>query len=153
MLAREFGTTSGDVSYHLRQLERYGFISEDVEHGNRRDRWWRANHRFTQFDLATLPPEEREIGHQFNAQLVQETLSRLTSAARAVPDWPAEWQERFGISDIQLALTADETKELQARLFAVLEEYRPHQPEQPMAEGRRKVTVQIQTFLDDAGEP
>ena len=37
-LARRLGLTSGALSYHLRQLQRYGFIAEDTERGNERDR-------------------------------------------------------------------------------------------------------------------
>lgn len=41
-LARRLGESSGQTSYHLRQLERHGFVEDDPEHTGRRDRWWRA---------------------------------------------------------------------------------------------------------------
>ncbi|MDN5726031.1 MAG: helix-turn-helix domain-containing protein, partial [Propionibacteriales bacterium] len=56
-LAREFDTTSGDVSYHLRQLERFGFITESTGQGNKRERWWRAQHERSEFDELSLPSE------------------------------------------------------------------------------------------------
>src|SRR6478609_7088218 len=52
-LAGELGLTSGALSYHLRQLEKYGFVVEDTERGNRRDRWWTAAHRSTLFEVGT----------------------------------------------------------------------------------------------------
>jgi DNA-binding transcriptional ArsR family regulator len=151
MLAKEFDTTSGDVSYHLRQLEKYGFISEDIEHGNRRDRWWRANHRTTEFDPLTL--EHQAAGRLLNAEIVGRTVERLTDAARAWPDWPAEWKPRFDVSDVMLTLTPDEAADLQSRLYALINEYPLHRPDQPAAEGRRRVAVQVQIFLDDADPP
>lgn len=148
-LAKAFDTTSGDVSYHLRQLERFGFISEDSGYGNRRERWWRANHRITEFDSYALDPAAREVGQLFDAEIVRHALDRLARAARTRPDWPAEWQPRFGVSDIMLVLTPDEAEELQSRVLALIESYPLHRPDQPVPEGRSRVTIQLQTFLDD----
>src|SRR6266540_1994464 len=46
-LARKLGESSGATSYHLRQLAKYGFIEDDPEQPNARDRRWRAAHRYT----------------------------------------------------------------------------------------------------------
>src|SRR5438034_9051643 len=35
------GHSSGSASYHLRQLERFGFIDELKARGRGRERWWR----------------------------------------------------------------------------------------------------------------
>lgn len=40
-LARLLGESSGQTSYHLRQLERHGFVEDDPEHTGGRERWWR----------------------------------------------------------------------------------------------------------------
>ena len=40
-LAERFGESSGSTSYHLRQLEKYGFVEEASDLGNKRERWWR----------------------------------------------------------------------------------------------------------------
>jgi DNA-binding transcriptional ArsR family regulator len=41
-LAGVFGADRGAASYHLRQLERYGFIEEDTERSAGRRRYWKA---------------------------------------------------------------------------------------------------------------
>src|SRR5689334_24569704 len=46
-LARELSLNTGATSYHLRQLAEHGFIVEDAERGDARDRWWKAAHRST----------------------------------------------------------------------------------------------------------
>src|SRR5215831_7404684 len=57
-LAARTGLNSGATSYHLRQLERFGFVVEDERTGGR-ERWWRAAHRVTTSrDLASLKGEE-----------------------------------------------------------------------------------------------
>lgn len=42
MLARETGESSGQTSYHLRQLEKFGFVEEAPGVGSARERWWKA---------------------------------------------------------------------------------------------------------------
>jgi len=41
-LAAEFGADRGATSYHLRQLERFGFIEEDTARSKGRRRYWRS---------------------------------------------------------------------------------------------------------------
>jgi DNA-binding transcriptional ArsR family regulator len=50
-LARRFDESSGATSYHLRQLARFGFIEEDLDRGDGRDRWWRTAVRGIQLDV------------------------------------------------------------------------------------------------------
>ena len=40
-LAARLNESSGATSYHLRQLEKYGFVEEDPGRGSGRERWWR----------------------------------------------------------------------------------------------------------------
>src|SRR5690606_10755048 len=48
-LGRVLGESSGSTSYHLRQLERYGFVTDDEEQPSGRERRWRAVHDMTSF--------------------------------------------------------------------------------------------------------
>ncbi|MBA3364567.1 MAG: helix-turn-helix transcriptional regulator [Actinobacteria bacterium] len=41
-LSRALGESTGNTSYHLRQLARHGLVEENTERGDRRDRWWTA---------------------------------------------------------------------------------------------------------------
>src|SRR5256885_4213132 len=43
-LAERLDVNSGTASYHLRQLGAAGFVEEDHERGNARERWWRRVH-------------------------------------------------------------------------------------------------------------
>src|SRR6476659_4931957 len=46
-LAQRLTLNTGATSYHLRQLAEHGFIEEDAERGDARDRWWKASHEST----------------------------------------------------------------------------------------------------------
>jgi hypothetical protein len=51
------------ASYHLRVLAEHGFIVEDADRGNGRDRWWRALHRSTSFTfrMPEDPGDEQSV--------------------------------------------------------------------------------------------
>jgi DNA-binding MarR family transcriptional regulator len=63
-IGEALGANTGTTSYHLRQLEKYGFIEEIPERSTGRERWWRRTE--TARDLRTPPlealaPEDRPV--------------------------------------------------------------------------------------------
>ena len=68
-LATRLGLNTGATSYHLRQLAQHGFIVEDAERGNARDRWWRAAHQSTHTGAATAGSEEAEAHEAYSQAL------------------------------------------------------------------------------------
>ncbi|GAB3498637.1 winged helix-turn-helix domain-containing protein [Amycolatopsis cihanbeyliensis] len=50
-LAKRLTEDSGNISWHLRRLANTGFITEETDFGTRRERWWRAVHDHTRFDI------------------------------------------------------------------------------------------------------
>ncbi|MFG2089603.1 MULTISPECIES: helix-turn-helix domain-containing protein [unclassified Spirillospora] len=58
------GANTGTTSYHLRQLERYGFIEEIPERSAGRERWWRPADTPRDMRLPhpeTVAPEDRAV--------------------------------------------------------------------------------------------
>ena len=80
-LAARIGRSSGVTSYHLRVLADSGFIVEDTERGNARDRFWRAPHRSTGFTLR-MPDDPG------TAENVEDTDRYLRIVARGLPPDP-----------------------------------------------------------------
>ena len=115
-LAQRLGLTSGALSYHLRQLERYGFIAEDTERGNDRDRWWRAVHRSTEFDAQGLDPAAAEAGDAYEQGIITAITRSLSQAQADRAGWPAEWRKVFNLSDVLLELTPAEAERLEQDL-------------------------------------
>ncbi len=133
-LAVRTGQSSGATSYHLRQLAAYGFVVEDTGRGNARDRWWRAAHRSTSFDLpADADEESRALGEEYlrvvadaYARRVQATIAGL---ATMDDELGPGWSDAFTVSDYLLRLTLDEAKALLAELHQVAQRYRADDPE------------------------
>jgi DNA-binding transcriptional ArsR family regulator len=142
-LGRRFGESSGSASYHLRQLARYGFVEEDPEQPNRRDRRWRAASRITSWSRADMAtdPDGREIS---------DTLERRQAlgAMEAFQRWVAQrdsldprWADAGGLFDDLLRLTPSQAVRLDNELSAVFARYRtdpppPDDPDEPVAHVR-----------------
>ena len=64
-LALRLGLNSGATSYHLRQLHQHGYVVDDTERGNGRDRWWKAAHQATRARAGAGDAAAREASDAF----------------------------------------------------------------------------------------
>jgi DNA-binding transcriptional ArsR family regulator len=152
-LAARTGQNSGATSYHLRQLAEHGFIVEAADRGNARDRWWRAAHRSTHFELPPDADEEsKALGEQYLRVVGDAYSRRLDAAIAALPtleeDLGPGWHEGFTMSDMPLRLTAAEAQALVAELDAVAERYRSDDPDRraEAPAGAQRVFLQYQVL-------
>lgn len=91
-LGELLGAKTGTTSYHLRQLEKYGFIEEIAERSTGRERWWR---RIETGDIRLPTPdqvsdEDLPVLSEFYRQSVEEDrdlLARMPAAFAADPAW------------------------------------------------------------------
>ena len=155
-LAARLGLNSGATSYHLRQLEKHGFVVEDTTHGNARDRWWRASHQYTRTDVAdATTPEEHdtyEAYMQAVAMIYAEQMQRAVEEMRLIP--PA-WLDAGNLSDWTLQLTPARAKDLVEALHDVVETW-PEDEDEPDA---APFKINVNAFLrpgsvgpDDGGD-
>ncbi len=145
-LAARLGLSSGALSYHLRQLERFGFIAEDAEAGDRRDRWWRAVHRSTEFDATDLDPASAEVGEAYESAVISAITRSLTAAQSERRSSPVEWQRAYDMSDVLLEVTAEEAHQLAQELLTVMRRYRQHTPGVDGPPRTRLVSARYQVF-------
>jgi DNA-binding transcriptional ArsR family regulator len=142
-LGARLGESSGTTSWHLRQLAEHGFIEEDPDRGNRRDRWWRAAHQYTNVQLAKFLDNPEDAGAA-SAFLHEAANIYYRNAVEFVTDattWSTDWIEAAYFSDDQLTLTPAELTALGEELWAVIRRYkRERRP------GDEAVSVQFQAF-------
>jgi DNA-binding transcriptional ArsR family regulator len=142
-LARELSLNTGATSYHLRQLAEHGFIVEDTERGDARDRWWRAAHRSTRANLADRRDDEdaesAEAYLQTVALMYSETLMQAVGERRYLPE---RWQRASTTSDWHLRLTAARADQLVDRIVEVIEAW----DEDDDAEGAGDFVVNLNAF-------
>jgi DNA-binding transcriptional ArsR family regulator len=124
-LGRKFDESSGSTSYHLRVLAAFGFIEEDPDQPNARDRRWRALHSSTYWNDRDF--EGDPAGAEAVRFLRQGQLQMLVGAGERwetqKEDWSDEWAAAFGTDDFQYRFTAASLTELKARFKALLDEF------------------------------
>jgi len=124
-LAQELKLNTGATSYHLRQLAEHGFIEEDHERGDARDRWWKAAHQSTRANLDTRTSEEeaesREAYLHTVALMYTETLMQYASEHRYLP---GPWIKASTTSDWHLRLTPERAEQLVDTLAKLIDDWR-----------------------------
>lgn len=116
-LAQRLGLNTGATSYHLRQLAQHGFVEEDAERGNGRERWWRAAHASTTV-RGEVDPETLDA---FLQSVVVLATEQLQQAVEERPLLSEAWREASTFSDWVVRLTPSRAKALVEALTATIE--------------------------------
>ena len=143
-LATRLGLNSGATSYHLRQLAQHGFVVDDPERGNGRERWWRAAHRTTNTDTsAGRTPEEREAVDAFGQAIAVVHTEQLQRSVEERPLLPPEWRRASTLSDWHRRLTPERAEQLLEALVEVIDSWPDDAPETGEAD---QFVVVLQTY-------
>ncbi|MFF5279060.1 ArsR/SmtB family transcription factor [Streptomyces sp. NPDC000133] len=142
-LAERLGVNSGTASYHLRQLGAAGFVQEDTERGNARERWWRSVHQRTWFNDLNLAEREPEATLAYLQSVAATYTLRAQRTLNELQTMPRAWRDNFDMSDWALRLTPEETAALHQEFRDVIARYRPETPEAAATapEGAERVGV------------
>ena len=147
-LAERFGESSGATSYHLRQLERHGFIHEVEGRGTGRERWWQRVPGA--LNIGSSAAEETPAGRSA-AQLIfrefQQSNDRLlvdfTERGSAV--LPREWMESSEITTANSRMTVEQLHTFVTAVNAAINRYvTPFRDQQ--VEGTRAVQIHFNAF-------
>jgi len=146
-LGRRTGESSGATSYHLRQLERYGFV-EDAGPRAGRDRRWKAATRTTSWEPADFADDPAALA-------VSDALERrqIQLAVRQFEGWMARrsgadpaWLRVATTSDDVLRLTPSQTRALSDELSEVRQRYHDAPPPTVDGETPGLVALYLQLF-------
>ncbi|MFF9374849.1 ArsR/SmtB family transcription factor [Streptomyces griseoluteus] len=142
-LAERLGVNSGTASYHLRQLGAAGFVEEDTERGNARERWWRSLHQMTELNDPELAEREPEAALAYLQSVAATYTLRTQRAVNELQTMPRTWRDTFDMSGWALRLTPEEAAALRQELRAVVDRYRRDTPEGLVKapEGAERVAV------------
>jgi DNA-binding transcriptional ArsR family regulator len=134
------GESSGSMSFHLRQLAKYGLVQETGE-GTGRQKPWRATAQFTSWSATPKDPALAEATAQFG-RVIAARYATLTQAwIDQQPQESDAWRTAAHFGDTMLWLTAEELAGLKEQLTALLQPYEvrlTNAPERP--EGSRLVS-------------
>ena len=153
-LAERFGESSGATSYHLRQLEKHGFVSDDTTRGTGRERWWQRVPKSITLDIAdSATPAEIAAGELVMAEWFRTRSQRLQQyVTHGKAELTREWLDSTGTSSSNVSLTAAQAAALQAELLEVLTRHTRQYRNQRVA-GARPIQIHVDVFpIMDAGE-
>lgn len=147
-LAERLGESSGSTSYHLRQLEKHGFVREDASRGSARERWWERTPG--PIHIAPSDFEPQSAGRSASTIVTREFQRNRDAALQAYTDYgidelSTEWQEAGTVATFHIPLTAEQLAALTRELEAVLDGYVAQYRGQRVA-GSRPVQIQLNAF-------
>ncbi len=133
-LAVKLNAMVGTLSYHLHQLEFYGYIEEAPELAeNRRERWWRAipgGMRWSEVALGDAPGS-RAAADAARRVLVSRQVDRLRRWNEQPAKWPAAWRDAAFSTDMLLTLTPAELRQFSEDISDVVHRWVKQTKQQP----------------------
>ena len=151
-LAARLGESSGATSYHLRQLEKYGFVEEDPTRGSGRERWWRRVPGGITISGNELKesPASRDATNLVLNEFSRGKQARIEHWRNNYALWPKEWVDASSESSVRLRLRAAELAELHDEMHALLDRWIATKNDRPDDD---LVDVEVQTYAFPVGIP
>lgn len=147
VLARETGESTGQTSYHLRQLARHGLVEEDTGRGTGRERWWRS--RSFQVDATHL---RQDAGLSQAAAILLHGV--VQDRAEALDRWigqaetaPQEWIDVSLHSQSTLVLSPAELAEMNQAVGEVIDRFTAVSRSR-QADGRLEGARRVRAYYD-----
>ena len=147
---RRLGESSGSTSYHLRQLERFGYVEEDGPRSGR-ERRWRATSRSTSWDAGDFAgdSEGRAVSDALERRQVQRAVDQFEAWMSHRGEMDPAWLHAATLGDAVMRLTPSQTKALNDELYAVLRRCRIDAPPAEAGETTELVVAHLQVFPFD----
>ena len=153
-LAARLGESSGATSYHLRQLEKHGFVVEDTTRGSARERWWTR----TPDGISVMPieyppgPAERSASELVTREWQANRDALLNDFIAHGSELEQRWFEASTLNTLNLRVTSDQLAELVAEIETITERYSALYKAEGVA-GTRPVQIHFNAFpVMDADE-
>src|SRR4051812_24239655 len=132
-LANRLGLNTGATSYHLRQLAQHGFIVDDQERGNARERWWKAAHQSTMTAPEPADPADREAFDAYVQAVAVIYTQNLQAAIEERPLLPKQWRDASTVSDYQVRVSAEHAEALTEKMHEMFMALREDSDDDPDA--------------------
>ncbi|MBB5632328.1 DNA-binding transcriptional ArsR family regulator [Cryobacterium mesophilum] len=153
-LAERLGESSGATSYHLRQLEKHGFVREVAGKGVGRERWWERTPGG--INLGATEAKKTSAGREASQLVMREwSSSRERNLAefleRGYDELDDKWGEASLVSLTNVFITAEQLSEFSQRYMAMVSEFADLHRYQKTP-GSRPVQIQFHAFPVIDGE-
>lgn len=134
-LAEAVGEAGNSVSFHLRQLEKYGFVrvAEPPPGSDRRESWWEATqggaYTFEQSWHEAVSETKAAVGAVLGNMLAERSKRLMATLDRMSGDRMAGAPADSGmVTETVLRLSSDEARQLREEMQAVIERWGESSP-------------------------
>ena len=134
-LAQHLQESTGQTSYHLRQLEKHGLVEEDPDRGTGRERWWKPTGytlraELIRGDTAQIPLAQTVLQHH-----LQERFETLRRWMAGIAEEPEHWTVSSVDSTATSTMSAEEMRGMRDELLEVIERHTEAASERRKASG------------------
>jgi DNA-binding transcriptional ArsR family regulator len=145
--AAEIGVTPSACSYHLRELERFGYVERVAPHADGRTRPWRAAAVGFSLgdDWSDDSPDGRAARHAIGRAELAENRRLVERFFDGVDDLDPTWQAATDFHNFELMVTPAELNELNGAVATLLRQFRAPARTDPPADAAA-VHVVYQAF-------
>ena len=154
-LASRCGLTPSAMSYHLRALEKYGFVERAASEGDGRERRWKAAGKdivvksFGESPAARYAFLDVQL-NSFRERILKEMRRRDAEAA----DGTAPAEDRIPVLTTGMVFLDDEArKEFTDRMFALIEEFEERAPAEQRSVDGERMYYMVSMVPDQADQP
>ena len=147
-LAERLGESSGSTSYHLRQLEKHGYVREVAERGTARERWWERVPG--PIHLSGPELEDTEAGRQASRVIMREWLHHREAGVRDIiergmTELATPWRDAVAMQSASVHVTAQQLSDLNEQINELILQFaREHRGQR--VTGSRPVQIQYFGF-------
>jgi DNA-binding transcriptional ArsR family regulator len=121
-LADQVDEVPASVSFHMRQLARYGFVEEISGRGRGRERWWRAAYRSQTVDASRLSgPDARLAAAELAETVLRQAFAIHLESSRASEAVGPEWQPHD--TEVGVWVTSAERGQIVSEVESLLGRY------------------------------
>jgi DNA-binding transcriptional ArsR family regulator len=150
-LGARLGESSGTTSYHLRMLAEHGFIEEDPDRGNKRDRYWRVRGFSLQTAELLDDPEAVRDLRVVSQELWRAYARQIETWFRTAERWGKEWTDVSVSHMSRFEATREEMQALRDDVLGLIEQRIEGWNGRDAPEGSTRAVLQFHLF--PLGEP
>ncbi|RJN31901.1 winged helix-turn-helix domain-containing protein [Nesterenkonia natronophila] len=158
-LAKHLNESTGQTSYHLRQLEKFGLVEEIAGKGTGRERWWRSKGLNVAPEDAQALAQQTPLLRTLAQRQTAERAEKLSAFQGRLAEEEAAWVEASAMTTISTPLTAAELAAFRNEVWDVADrhtEAAKSRRDAGESDGRRRVRIHFDAFPlpedDAAGE-
>lgn len=125
-LADRLGESSGATSYHLRQLEKHGYVREVADRGTGRERWW--DRVPGPIHLGSPELESSQAGRAASRVIMREWLHHREAGVRAIVEGGIDslsppWREAVAMQSASVHVTAEQLETFNAAINDLITDF------------------------------